>query len=124
MNIEKHVAYWRTTAAEELEVAGDLLEKKRARQSLFFCQLALEKYLKALVCLTIGDIPPRIHNLTRLSELAGLDLSSAERAFLDEMTGFNIEGRYPESIGDEPSQELAKNNYAEAKRICLWLSRK
>ena len=124
MDVEKHVVYWRTTAAEELEVAGELLEKKRTRQVLYFCQLALEKYLKALVCRAMSDIPPRIHNLVRLGELAGLKLALTEWDFLNEMTGYNIEGRYPETLGDEPSFDVAMKYHHETVRFCEWLNQK
>ncbi|MFH0765418.1 MAG: HEPN domain-containing protein [Calditrichota bacterium] len=124
MDIEKHVTYWRTTAAEELEVAGDLLKKKRARQALFFCHLALEKYLKALVCRTISDVPPRIHNLVKLAEYANLELTKEQKLFLTEMNSYNIEGRYPEILGTEPSLDIAKNLFPTTKEFCKWLEKK
>jgi HEPN domain-containing protein len=74
MNVSKQVKYWTTGAEEDFAAAQSLLEKGHYRHSLFFAHLALEKMLKALVVLKINDVPPKIHNLIRLSELAGLAL--------------------------------------------------
>lgn len=68
----KQVDYWRQGADEDWEVAVKLVTDGKSRHGLFFAHLALEKMLKALVCRHTRDVPPRIHNLTRPSELAGL----------------------------------------------------
>jgi HEPN domain-containing protein len=56
---------------EDWEVAVKLVKDGKSQHGLLFAHLALEKVLKALVCRHTHEIPPRIHNLTRLSELAG-----------------------------------------------------
>jgi HEPN domain-containing protein len=61
---------------------------------LFAVHLALEKAVKAHVIRKTGKLPPKIHNLVRLSELAGLDISAEQRKVLSEINEFNIEGRY------------------------------
>ncbi len=71
MDVEKQIEHWRQGSAEDWEVAIKLVEDGKSRHDLFFAHLALEKILKALVCRQTRDVPPRIHNLSRLSELAG-----------------------------------------------------
>jgi len=70
MDVEKQIDYWRQGSTEDWEVAVRLVKDGKSRHGLFFAHLAPEK-LKALVCRHTRDIPPRIHNLTRLSQLAG-----------------------------------------------------
>ena len=51
------------------------------------------------------DLAPRIHNLNRLAELAGLAVSSEMMDVLAEMNAFHIEGRYPETLTKPPTKE-------------------
>ena len=66
----------------------------KARHGLFLAHLALEKILKAIICRRTHDVPAKIHNLTRLSELAGLKLGEPQADVLADMNQFNLEGRY------------------------------
>ena len=50
IDVEKQVAYWRASAAEDWQVTEELVSLGRTRHSLFFAHLALEKLLKAHVC--------------------------------------------------------------------------
>jgi len=108
VNIEKHIAHWRTGAEEDFEVAGQLIKSNKIRHGLFFLHLTIEKILKAHVCRHTGDIAPRIHNLVRLAELSGVVFDPEQLDLLSEMNPCNIEGRYPELWGALPSQQEAE----------------
>jgi len=57
----------------------------------------LEKTLKAIYIDKHGNnIPPKVHNLVRLTELCNLELSEEQRLFLDKVNDFNIQTRYPD----------------------------
>lgn len=122
-DIEKQVDYWRQGAGEDWEVAVTLVRDGKSRHGLFFAHLALEKMLKALVCRHTGDVAPRIHNLTRLSELAGLRPDARQADALADMNQFNAEGRYPEFLAPPPSREEAAMYVAEAEEVFAWLTR-
>jgi HEPN domain-containing protein len=122
-DVEKQIEYWRQGAAEDWEVAVKLVRDGKSRHGLFFAHLALEKMLKALVCRHIRDVPPRIHNLTRLSELAGLKPDARQADALAEMNQFNAEGRYPESLLPPPTREEATQYLTESEEILAWLTR-
>ena len=113
IDINKQIAHWRDGSLEELEVAKDILEKKHIRQGLFWAHLAVEKMLKAHVCKHTGDIPPRIHNLPRLSEMGGLKLETEKFKLLVFVDGFNIEGRYPRYLPSE--MERGQRNYGTVR---------
>jgi len=88
---------------------------------LFFAHLTIEKILKALVCKHSQDLAPRIHNLSRLSEMAGIALINEYVDVLAEMNAFHIEGRYPESLTVPPTKEEALNYLARAEKVYQWL---
>jgi len=121
IDIDKQISFWRNSAEEDLAVARDLVHRNRIRHGLFFAHLALEKALKAHVCCVTQDIPPRLHNLVRLAELAELDIQPAQVDILAEMNSFNIEGRYPDALSPPPSQEEARHYMTQAEEVFQWL---
>jgi HEPN domain-containing protein len=121
INVDKQVAYWRQGTQEDWAVAEELITSGHIRHGLFFAQLALEKALKGHVCRQIRDIPPRIHNLPRLAELAVLNPDPEQLDVLAEMTAFNIEGRYPDTLTRLPTAQEAQHYMARAGEVLQWL---
>jgi HEPN domain-containing protein len=121
LDIEKQVAFWRAGANEDLAVGRDLMSRKHTRHGLFFVHLAVEKALKAIVCRVTKDVPPRVHNLVRLSELAGISPTQAHLETLATMNAFNVEGRYPETLQPPPTPEMAQNYLRRAEEVFSWL---
>lgn len=122
VDAEKQIGYWRQGATEDWEVAVKLVKDGKSRHGLFFAHLALEKILKALICRRTQDVPPRIHNLTRLSELAGLKPDARQARTLAAMNQFNLEGRYPESYTTQLSPEKAAEYIARSQEVLTWLT--
>mgnify|MGYP001063169180 CR=1 FL=1 len=102
-------------------MAAELLEKGRSRHALFFTHLAREKALKAHVCRHTGDLAPRTHNLVRLADLAGLDLSAETRELLGEMNEFVLTGRYPDATSKVPALDDARAVHRRAGEVFQWL---
>ena len=121
IDVGKQIDFWRKGAEEDWEVAQDLVDRGRVRHGLFFAHLALEKALKANVCRITEDIPPRLHNLVRLAELAQIKPQSTQTDILAEMNAFNIEGRYPDSLSPPPSQGEATRYIRQANEVFQWL---
>lgn len=65
---------------------------------LFMCQQSLEKLLKAHVMARTVELPPRIHSLVRLADLAAVNVSKEERGFLERLSLYYIQSRYPPDI--------------------------
>ena len=63
----------------------------------FLCHLVVEKSLKAVIADRTEQAPKRIHDLSKLAEQATLIdlLSETQMDFLEELTPFHIEARYP-----------------------------
>ena len=122
VDIDKQISYWKENAVEDWAVAQQLLESGRTRHGLFFAHLALEKMLKALVCKNTADLAPRIHNLNRLIDLAGVVPSPVQTDILAEMNAFHIEGRYPETLTKAPTREEAARYIKRAEEVFRWLT--
>jgi len=120
MDLQKQIHYWRNGSEEDMEVAVELLEKRRIRHALFYAHLALEKMLKAHVIGKTTDVPPRIHNLARLPELSGLSLPPDRRVFLERFDVYQMEGRYPAAKGSGKRTTAAFCSPSPAGRA--WLS--
>jgi HEPN domain-containing protein len=121
IDVDKQIGFWRKGAEEDWDVALDLVQRGRLRHGLFFAHLALEKALKAHVCRTTQDIPPRLHNLVRLAELGNLKPQPSQADTLAEMNAFSIEGRYPDALSPPPSQEEATRYMRQAEEVFKWL---
>jgi HEPN domain-containing protein len=121
IDIQKQIAYWQNGASEEWDLAQDLVKRNKTRHGLFFAHLALEKLLKAHVCRQTQDLPPRLHNLTRLAELAKLPLDQTQVDILAEMNVFNLEGRYPDLSVAPLSKKEAKDYLRRSEEVYQWL---
>ena len=121
IDINKQVQYWVEGSKEDWEVAQDLLKRGRVRHGLFLCHLALEKMLKALVCHATQELAPRIHNLVRLAEIAGIHPTPDQMDILAEMNAFNVEGRYPESLHSPPNIKEAEQYLSRSREVYEWL---
>jgi HEPN domain-containing protein len=90
---------WMHQSEYDLETAKAMLRTERYLYVLFCCQQALEKALKAVISAKGPDsFPPKIHQLSRLAELAEVDLSVEQSRFLREVSSFYLPSRYPEDV--------------------------
>lgn len=119
----KQIAYWRSGAEEDWQVAEELVRLGRVRHGLFFAHLALEKVLKAHVCRATSDLPPRLHLLLRLAECARVALSEEQRMFLARFDRHQLQGRYPDLLPEPPTSEMARAEMAQAREVFEWLIR-
>jgi HEPN domain-containing protein len=122
--IKKDIQYWVNISKYDLDTASSLLKSKRYLYVLFMCQQAIEKMLKGIIILKTKEFPPRIHNLVKLAELAGIRKQDIDFEFLDKLSFYYIETRYPEEqlkLHKTISNKLCAIYYNETKRIYLWL---
>ncbi len=124
MDVNQQIEYWKTGAEEDFAAAQSLLEKGYYRHSLFFVHLSLEKMLKAHVVHKIKNIPPKIHNLVRLSEIADIHLESEMTVFLRSFDMYQLVGRYPDHGKIVLDLKIASEKIAEAGEVLKWLKAK
>lgn len=121
INVEKHINQLRSGALEAWDDADYLIKGKRIWLGLFSLHLAIEKTLKAHVIRETKDLPPFIHNLPKLAEVAKLDLSERQKNLLADLNPYNIRGRYQEDLGSPPPMSEVKVLVKRAKEMFEWL---
>ncbi len=121
IDVKKHIAYWRDGALESWKDAVYLIKGKRIMLGLFAAHLALEKAIKAHIVRKTKQQPPKIHNLIRLSEIAGLEVSTQHKKVLAEINDFNLEGRYPDARPSLISKKDADFYMKRTKGTLEWL---
>lgn len=92
--LKVQIRYWEDSAKRNLTTAGDLLKTKHHDSCLFFCHLTLEKALKGLIVRNTHESPPHLHDLEKLSVIAGIKINEGMRSELRTISTFNIAARY------------------------------
>jgi HEPN domain-containing protein len=123
MDVNEHIQYWKNSSQEDLDAAGSLLEKGHLRHCMFFAHLVLEKALKAHVTKQTRQVPPRIHNLIRLAEMAEIPLKGEQADFLREFGVYQLEGRYPDSEQIALNESLVRSELDKVREMFEWLIR-
>ncbi len=96
MDIKRVRDYWLEEAEDALRVMHHLFEKGDYSYALFFGHLAVEKILKAVYVIRKGEHAPYLHDLEKLAKQSDIPLTSEQKLLLIQITGFNIEARYPD----------------------------
>lgn len=124
MSPEEKVEHWLDIAEYDLETAAAMQNSGRYLYTVFMCQQALEKLLKAIYIKQRGEEAPYTHNLLYLVDL--LDLSP-QTEYLQTMAALNtyyIQGRYP-AYKQKLSQLLDKGTsqalLSKTQEIFKWL---
>jgi len=116
--------YWTEQAQYDLDTAKAMLESGRYLYVLFCCQQAVEKSLKAIIAERTGELPPRLHQLMRLSRVAELEVDEQRADFLRELSAYYIQTRYPEEIMDIASRvkkDEAARVLKQTQETVTWL---
>jgi len=94
MTRQEIIDFWQQSSDKDFLTMTHLHESGDYMWSLFIGHLVIEKLLKAYYVRKVGVDYPLIHNLLRIAEKAGLDLSEEQQEFFSTVTGFNINARY------------------------------
>ena len=125
MAIDK-VAYWLDIADYDLDTAEAMYQTGRWLYVAFMCHQAIEKTLKAYWCGTQTSDPPFTHSHMRLAEGCGLYelMNDDQRDFLDTITNYNIEARYPEdkdALYRALTRPFCRQLIDETKQLLQWI---
>ncbi|MFQ5861131.1 MAG: HEPN domain-containing protein [Dehalococcoidia bacterium] len=124
MDVAEVVHHWLEAAEEDWKVARHLLEAGDYPYALYFGHLCLEKLLKALVVQQTRSHAPYTHNLLRLVEVGGLTLTPEREEVLRRVTAYNLNIRYPTSVGElrrRFTKEYVEREWGAIKEIQGWL---
>ena len=95
---------------------NSLFQSKTYHWALFLGHISTEKILKAYFVNIKEKHPPFIHNLYRIAELSGIEMSEEYADWLDTISIFNINARY-----DDFKREFYKQCTKEFTE--LWIER-
>jgi HEPN domain-containing protein len=128
MKEDKVVHNWTERASYDLETARIMVEVERHLYVGFFCQQAIEKLLKARIA-QLGAEPPYIHNLIRLTEIAGIldDLGEYRKDLLGELTIHAVQSRYGDfeaGISEALDPVEVRDLWQKTKELFEWLKAK
>ena len=117
--------YWLELCDDDIPVAKNLFKSKDWLWMSFICHLIVEKSLKAVIAGNTSEEPRRIHDLAKLAAQAGIenDLSDKQKDFLEELTPYNIEARYPsykQKIASKLSPEYCKSLLERTEEYVCW----
>ena len=125
MTKDEHIDYWIRSAEHDLDTAESLYEAGKYDWCLFVGHLVLEKMIKAIFVNTHdNEVPPKIHNLVKLAELASISLTLVQKIFLDEVNDFNLETRYPDfkfEFYKLCTETYTKKYFDQIKDFHAWL---
>lgn len=124
MTRDEIVAYWLETAENDYNTMMNLYNSRDYQWSLFIGHLVLEKLLKAICVAKFDAEVPRIHDLLRLSEKAGVDLNDEQKDLMDLVTSFNIASWYPDykrSFYNKCTPEFTTGRINDIKEMRQWL---
>lgn len=123
---QKIIQYWSIASKQDFETAIILFKNKKYHHALFFCHLSIEKILKALIIKSTREAPPFLHDLVRLAEKAGINLSVKVKNELVEIGTFNIEARYDDyklSFYKKADKIFSSKYITMARKILKWLNK-
>lgn len=115
---------WKERAKYDLDTAEAMFSSRRYQYVLFCCQQAVEKMLKSIIADRTSSLPPRVHQLMRLAEVASIKVPDERAGFLRELSVYYIESRYPEEqsqITGQVGQEMAKEVLRQTEETIQWL---
>ena len=125
MDIEKQINYWLTSSSMDWQTANDIYHSdKNFHYCLFICHLTIEKLLKAIVVQKTNTFPPKSHNLTRLAELAVLEVTIDQIKLMEELNQFQLDTRYPDekfSLYNKATKEFTTGRISKVSELRQWL---
>jgi HEPN domain-containing protein len=95
MKVSEKIEYWVDIADYDMKTARALHKSGRYLYTVFMCQQAIEKILKAIHLHKSSKDAPLSHNLVYLQGLLKFNLKEDHLKLLAELTAYYIEGRYP-----------------------------
>jgi HEPN domain-containing protein len=126
IDTDKIVRHWIETSDDDFETMLTLYNSKSYGWSLFLGHISTEKLLKALYAKRFKKHPPFTHNLYRLGELIGLEMTDEYSDWFDGITSFNINARYDDykrEFYQLCTPEYTKDWIDKIKVIRTWIKK-
>jgi HEPN domain-containing protein len=122
--LKKTTKNWIVSAKYDINSARHMFETKRYIHVIFFCHLAVEKMLKAIVAESQDSHPPYSHDLYELIRLARLDIPKPHQVLIATLNQLAIATRYPEDLDQlvkSYPKSVAEDFLKQSKAVLKWL---
>ncbi len=128
MELSEITKKWMDFVQADLEAAEVLFEHPKSDRSwqmvVFHCHEAVEKLLKAIL-VHQGKEVKKIHDLTRLLELVGIELPEVHATFIEELNPCYPGQRYPDLPVHDPVRRydrlVAEYYLQKTKAFLIWI---
>ncbi len=123
-DIDNAIAAWISSSDENFDTMIDMYNSGRYSWCLFIGHLCIEKLLKAYYIKVEHSHCLNLHNLLRISELAGIELSQKQKDDFAMITTFNIKARYDDykqSFHKKCTKEFTDKWIEEIKSYRQWI---
>ncbi|MCD6297180.1 MAG: HEPN domain-containing protein [Deltaproteobacteria bacterium] len=127
MEISEKIEYWVDIAEYDMQTARSLHGSGRYLYTVFMCQQAAEKMLKANYIQRFSKEAPFSHNLVYLNSLMELGASDKQLKLIAELTAYYIEGRYPtykKKLSTLIDEEKSSSILKQTEELFKWLKSK
>lgn len=124
IDVDKIVKHWIETSDDDFNTMLTLYNSKSFGWALFLGHISTEKLLKALYVKRFKEHAPYTHNLYRLGELIGLEMTDDYADWLDAITSFNLNARYDDykrEFYKLCTPDYTKNWIERIKIIRTWI---
>lgn len=122
--MKKITTNWVDTSNYDIQSAERMHQAGRYIYVIFFCHLAVEKLVKAVVAEQQDSLPPRIHNLITLAKLGNVEPPLEFKLFLSKLNNASVVTRYPEDLNKLKSvytKAVSAKYLSETKGFLKWL---
>jgi len=124
--MDRKVELWFCLCDRDLKGAYGMLQTNNYVLAGYQCQQVMEKALKACIASVSMDEPPRIHTLSKLAALTGLEheFSDEQNELISRLEPLFIEARYSDyksAILSQLTQEYCKQLIARTEELLLWI---
>jgi HEPN domain-containing protein len=120
--------YWLDLCDDDLITAKWLQSGNRLLHMAYFCHLVCEKALKAAAADASDEMPPKTHDLVKLAKKCSFfgKLTAEQQTFLDEVSQYQIEARYPEhkqKLEKRLNSEYCSNLMQRTEEFLCWIKK-
>ena len=120
--------HWKSYAERDLDAAQAMFETGRWFYVLFMCQQAVEKLIKGVYNLYVGDDVPRTHNIemlaNRIEDNADIAFNEEKYRLFRMLSKYYLADRYPDFISDAGALvegKEAERLLLETREVFTWL---
>lgn len=127
MTRDELITHWQISAEDNFRSMLNMFKSGEYVWSLFVGHLCIEKLLKACYVKSVDVTVPRIHDLFKLADRCGLEMTEEQKDALQYVNLFNIEARYEEYKREfymKCTRAFAEKNIATIEELRAWLLEK